>query len=66
MGQYFRLWLEKEGLFPENYIPRDGAVRFYANGLQRTQATAHYFSAGLLRMWSITTWTASSCPSSTS
>ena len=48
MGQYFRLWLEKEGLFPENYIPRDGAVRFYANGLQRTLATAHYFSAGLL------------------
>ena len=48
MGQYFRLWLEKEGLFPENYIPEDGAVRFYANGLQRTQATAHYFSAGLL------------------
>jgi len=48
MGQYFRLWLEKEGLFPENYIPRDGAVRFYANSLQRTQATARYFSAGLL------------------
>ena len=48
MGQYFRLWLEKEGLFPENYIPRDGAVRFYANSLQRTQATAHYFSTGLL------------------
>ncbi len=48
MGQYFRLWMEKEGLFPENYIPRDGAVRFYANALQRTQATARYFSAGLL------------------
>ena len=48
MGQYFRLWLEEEGLFPENYIPEDGAVRFYANGLQRTQATARYFSAGLL------------------
>lgn len=48
MGQYFRLWLEDEGLFPENYIPRDGAVRFYANALQRTQATAHYFSTGLL------------------
>ena len=47
IGQYFRLWLEKEGLFPENYIPKDGAVRFYANGLQRTQATARYFSAGL-------------------
>ena len=48
MGQYFRLRLEKEGLFPENYLPKDGAVRFYANALQRTQATAHYFSTGLL------------------
>lgn len=48
MGQYFRLYLEKEGLFPENYIPEEGAVRFYANALQRTQATAHYFSTGLL------------------
>ena len=48
MGQYFRLWLEDEGLFPENYIPNDGAVRFYANALQRTQATAHYFATGLL------------------
>ncbi len=48
MGQYFRLWLEDEGLFPENYIPEEGAVRFYANGYQRTQATARYFSAGLL------------------
>ena len=48
MGQYFRLWLEDEGLFPQNYIPEEGAVRFYANGFQRTQATAHYFSTGLL------------------
>ena len=48
MGQFFRLWLEDEGLFPENYIPEEGAVRFYANGYQRTQATAHYFSTGLL------------------
>ena len=48
MGQYFRLWLESEGLFPENYRPEIGAVRFYANALQRTRATAHYFSAGLL------------------
>ncbi len=48
MGQYFRLWLESEGLFPENYIPEEGAVRFYANSFQRTQATAHYFSTGLL------------------
>ena len=48
MGQYIRLWLEKEGLFPENYHPEEGAVRFYANAKQRTQATARYFSAGLL------------------
>ena len=48
MGQYFRLWLEKEGLFPENYRPEGNAVRFYANGKQRTLATARYFSAGLL------------------
>ena len=48
MGQYFRQWLEKEGLFPENYRPEDDSVRFYANSKQRTLATAHYFSAGLL------------------
>ena len=48
MGQYFRLWLESEGLFPENYLPEDGEVRFYANAKQRTLATARYFSAGLL------------------
>ena len=48
MGQYFRLWLEDEGLFPENYQPEDNAVRFYANSKQRTLATAKCFSAGLL------------------
>ena len=48
MGQYFRLWLEDEGLIPENWKPEDGEVRFYANAMQRTQATARYFSAGLL------------------
>ena len=31
MGQYFRKWLEDEGLFPENYQPEDGEVRFYSN-----------------------------------
>jgi hypothetical protein len=45
MGQYFRLWLEDVGLFPENYRPEEGAVRFYANAKQRTLATARYFSA---------------------
>ena len=48
MGQYFRLWLEDNGLFPANYQPEEGAVRFYANAKQRTLATARYFSAGLL------------------
>ena len=48
MGQYFRLRLEQAGLFPENYQPEEGAVRFYANAKQRTLATARYFSAGLL------------------
>lgn len=48
MGQYFRLWLEEKGFFPENYQPDADAVRFYANAKQRTIATARYFSAGLL------------------
>ena len=48
MGQYFRKWLESEGLIPENYIPKAGEVRFYANARQRTIATARYFSSGML------------------
>ena len=48
MGQYFRLWLEEEGLIPENWQPEEGDLRFYANAKQRTLATAKYFSAGLL------------------
>lgn len=48
MGQYFRKWLESENLIPENYIPKDGEVRFYANSMQRTIATAQYFSSGML------------------
>ena len=48
MGQYFRKWLEGEGLFEENYQPEDGAVRIYANSKQRTIATAQFFEAGLL------------------
>ena len=46
MGQYFRLWLEEEGLFPENWQPEENAVRFYANAKQRTLATA---MTGMLR-----------------
>ena len=48
MGQYFRKWLELEGLFPENYHPEEGQVRIYANSKQRTIATAEYFVSGLL------------------
>ena len=48
MGQYFRKWLEAEELIPENYIPEDNEVRFYANSKQRTIATAQYFSSGFL------------------
>lgn len=48
MGQFFKKWLEKEGLFPENYRPEQNEVRIYANSKQRTIATANAFSAGLL------------------
>ena len=48
MGQYFRKWLVSEGLMKENEIPSEGTMRFYANSLQRTIATAQYFSSGML------------------
>lgn len=48
MGQYFRKWLEKEGLFPEDYRPEADEVRIYANSKQRTIATANFFKTGLL------------------
>ena len=48
MGQYFRKWLEAEGLIPENYRPEANEVRIYANSKQRTIATANYFSSGFL------------------
>lgn len=48
MGQYFRKYLEDEHFMPENWIPDDGEVRFYANSFQRTIATAQYFSSGML------------------
>lgn len=50
MGQYFRQWLENEGLLEANAVPEGGEMRFYANSFQRTVATAHYFSAGMLPM----------------
>ena len=48
MGEFFRTWLEDEGLIAHNYIPEDGAVRFYSNPRQRTLATTQYFSSGML------------------
>ncbi len=48
MGQYFRQRLVKEGLITDNYIPKDGEMRFYANSMQRTLATAQYFTSGML------------------
>lgn len=47
MGQFFRKWLVSEGLVKENEIPVPGTVRFYSNSMQRTIATAQYFSSGM-------------------
>ena len=48
MGQYFRKWLESEGLFKDGYCPNDDEINIYANSMQRTIATAEYFKSGLL------------------
>jgi len=48
MGQYFRKWLDKEGLIPENTVPAEGEMRFNARDKQRCRATARYFAAGML------------------
>ena len=32
----------------ENHLPAEGTMRFYANSMQRTIATAQYFSSGML------------------
>lgn len=48
MGQYFRKYLADQGLFPENYVPTTDDVNIYANSMQRTIATAQYFSSGFM------------------
>lgn len=48
MGQYFRKWLESEGLFKDGQCPNKDDVNIYANSMQRTVATAEYFQAGFL------------------
>ena len=50
MGQFFREWLVGEGFFAKNGIPEEGSVRFYANSIQRTRATARAFAAGMFPM----------------
>ena len=35
MVQYFRKWLEAEGLFLENYHPEEGAVRYWGHPFNR-------------------------------
>ena len=48
MGQFFRKWLIQEGMFPDNHVPNADEVNFYANSMQRTIATAQYFSSGFM------------------
>ena len=50
MGQFFRKWLVDQGLFPENYVPDADEVNIYANSMQRTIATAQYFTSGFMPM----------------
>lgn len=48
MGQYFRKYTIDKGLFTDNYIPTTDEVNVYANSMQRTIATAEYFTAGFM------------------
>ena len=50
MGQFFREWLVGEGFFAKNVVPEEGSIRFYANSIQRTRATARAFAAGMFPM----------------
>lgn len=50
MGQYFRQWLESEGLISADYVPAEGEVRFFARNKQRCIATARYFATGMMPM----------------
>ena len=50
MGQFFREWLVGEGFFVKSGVPGAGSIRFYANSIQRTRATARAFAAGMFPM----------------
>lgn len=46
MGHYFNAWLKQNGVLPQEGCPADGSVYVYANSLQRTVATAQFFTSG--------------------
>lgn len=48
MGEFFRKWTVKEGLFRENEIPTIEEVNVYANSMQRCIATAQYFAGAFM------------------
>lgn len=54
MGQFFRKWLISAGMFTDNCIPEADEVNLYANSMQRTIATAQYFSSGFMPVANLT------------
>lgn len=54
MGQFFRKWLVGQGMFEENQVPTADEVNIYANSMQRTIATAQYFTSGFMPMANLT------------
>ncbi|AHG18642.1 glucose-1-phosphatase [Chania multitudinisentens RB-25] len=46
MGHYFNAWLKQVGVLPAEGCPANESVYIYANSLQRTVATAQFFSNG--------------------
>ncbi len=54
MGQFFKEWLDSEGLISANSVPAEGEIRFHARDKQRCRATARYFAAGLFPLTDVT------------
>ncbi|MFQ0830615.1 bifunctional glucose-1-phosphatase/inositol phosphatase [Serratia fonticola] len=46
MGHYFNAWLKQAGILPQEGCPAADSVYVYANSLQRTVATAQFFTNG--------------------
>lgn len=45
-GQYFRKYVESEGLLDLNKMPNKDEIHIYTNSMQRTIATGRYFATG--------------------